>query len=76
MRALFIYNHNPIVVHPDQNRMRRGLAREDLFIVGIDVVMTESMALLRHRAAGRRAISNTPTSTPPTASTGCSAPRR
>ena len=26
LRALFIYNHNPIVVHPDQNRMRRGLA--------------------------------------------------
>ena len=25
LRAVFIYNHNPIVVHPDQNRMRRGL---------------------------------------------------
>ncbi len=44
LRALFIYNHNPIVVHPDQNRMRRGLAREDVFAVGIDVGMTESMA--------------------------------
>ncbi len=44
LRALFIYNHNPIVVHPDQNRMRRGLAREDIFTVGIDVAMTESMA--------------------------------
>ncbi len=43
LRALFIYNHNPIVVHPDQNRMRRGLAREDVFAVGIDLVMTESM---------------------------------
>jgi anaerobic selenocysteine-containing dehydrogenase len=43
LRALFIYNHNPIVVHPDQNRMRRGLAREDLFAVGIDLTMTESM---------------------------------
>src|SRR6516162_4995251 len=31
LRALFIYNHNPIVVHPDQNRMRRGLARDDVF---------------------------------------------
>ncbi len=41
---MFIYNHNPIVVHPDQNRMRRGLAREDVFTVGIDVKMTESMA--------------------------------
>jgi anaerobic selenocysteine-containing dehydrogenase len=44
LRAVFIYNHNPIVVHPDQNRMRRGLAREDVFAVGIDVAMTESMA--------------------------------
>ena len=44
LRAVFIYNHNPIVVHPDQNRMRRGLAREDVFTVGIDVSMTESMA--------------------------------
>ena len=44
MRALFIYNHNPIVVHPDQNRMRRGLGREDVFSVGIELTMTESMA--------------------------------
>jgi anaerobic selenocysteine-containing dehydrogenase len=44
IKALFIYNHNPLVVHPDQNRMRRGLSREDLFVVGADVVMTDSMA--------------------------------
>jgi len=43
LRALFIYNHNPIVVHPDQNRMRRGLARNDVFAVGIELTMTESM---------------------------------
>jgi anaerobic selenocysteine-containing dehydrogenase len=43
LRAVFIYNHNPIVVHPDQNRMRRGLARDDVFAVGIDLTMTESM---------------------------------
>jgi anaerobic selenocysteine-containing dehydrogenase len=43
LRAVFIYNHNPIVVHPDQNRMRRGLAREDVFTVGIDLTMTESV---------------------------------
>jgi len=41
--ALFIYNHNPVCTHPDQNRLRRGLAREDLFVVGADVVMTDSM---------------------------------
>ena len=43
LRALFIYNHNPVVVHPDQNRMKKGLAREDIFMAGIDVTMTESM---------------------------------
>jgi anaerobic selenocysteine-containing dehydrogenase len=44
LKALFIYNHNPLIVHPDQNRMRRGLAREDLFTVAADVVMTDSVA--------------------------------
>ena len=43
LRALFIYNHNPLVVHPDQNRMRRGLARSEVFAVGIELTMTESM---------------------------------
>ena len=43
LKALFIYNHNPVVVHPDQNRMRRGLAREDVVTVGIEVAMTDSM---------------------------------
>ena len=44
IKALFIYNHNPVIVHPDQNRLRRGLMREDLFLAGSDVVMTDSMA--------------------------------
>jgi anaerobic selenocysteine-containing dehydrogenase len=45
LRAIFIYNHNPVVVHADQNRMLKGLRREELFLVGIDIAMTESMAL-------------------------------
>ena len=44
IKAVFIYNHNALIVHPDQNRLRRGLGREDLFVVGSDVVMTDSMA--------------------------------
>src|SRR3989475_617100 len=44
LKALFIYNHNPLVAQPDQNWRRRGLAREDLFVVGADVVMTDSLA--------------------------------
>ena len=43
IRAAFIYNHNPVATHPDQNRMMRALGREDIFKVGIDVVMTDSM---------------------------------
>jgi len=36
-------NHNPLVVHPDQNRLRRGSSAR-LFVVGSDVVMTDSLA--------------------------------
>ena len=43
LRALFVYNHNPLVVHPDQNRMKRALMRDDIFLVGIEIAMTESM---------------------------------
>jgi anaerobic selenocysteine-containing dehydrogenase len=41
---LFIYNHNPVIVHPDQNRMKQALLREDLFTVVSDIVMTDSAA--------------------------------
>ena len=44
IKALFIYNHNPLIVHPDQNRMKQALSREDVFIAGIEVAMTDSMA--------------------------------
>ncbi len=44
IRAAVIYNHNPLVVHPDQNTMRRALMREEIFTLGIEVQMTESMA--------------------------------
>lgn len=44
VRAVFIYNHNPLVVHPDQNLLRRGLSREEIFTCGIEISMTESMA--------------------------------
>ena len=43
IRALFVYNHNPLIVHPNQNRMRRALAREDVFIVGIELTLTDSI---------------------------------
>ena len=40
--VLFVYNHNPLVTLPDQNRVLRGLAREDLFTVVFDQVMTDT----------------------------------
>jgi len=44
IRAVFIYNHNPLIVHPEQNRMREALSREEIFTVGCEVAMTDSMA--------------------------------
>ena len=44
VKAVMIYNHNPVATHPDQQAMIRALGREDLFIAGCDVVMTDSMA--------------------------------
>lgn len=43
IRGVFIYNHNPVIVHPDQNRMKRALERADIFTVGCEVAMTDSM---------------------------------
>jgi anaerobic selenocysteine-containing dehydrogenase len=42
--AVFIYNHNPVATHPDQNKMRRALAQQELFVVGCDVQMNDSMS--------------------------------
>ena len=44
IKAVFIYNHNPVATLPDQNRIRRALAQDDLFVVGADIAMTDSMA--------------------------------
>ena len=44
IKAILIYNHNPIATHPDQRNMIKALEREDLFIAGCDVAMTDSMA--------------------------------
>jgi anaerobic selenocysteine-containing dehydrogenase len=43
IKGLFIYNHNPVIVHVDQNTMKRGLAREELFTVACDIVLTDSV---------------------------------
>ncbi len=43
LAAVMIYNHNPVSTHPNQSRMVEALKREDLFIVGCDIAMTDSM---------------------------------
>jgi anaerobic selenocysteine-containing dehydrogenase len=42
--ALFVYNCNPAVTLPDQARVLRGLARESLFTVVFDQVLTDTAA--------------------------------
>ena len=42
--ALFVYNCNPAVSTPHQNRVLEGLARDDLFTVVFDQVMTDTAA--------------------------------
>ncbi len=42
IKLLFVYNCNPAVILPDQNRVLRGLEREDLFTVVFDQVLTDT----------------------------------
>lgn len=42
IRGLFVYNVNPLATVPDQNSVRTGLAREDLFTVVFEQVMTDT----------------------------------
>jgi anaerobic selenocysteine-containing dehydrogenase len=44
IKAVFIYNHNPVAVHPRSREMQAALQQEELFVVGSDVSMTDSMA--------------------------------
>ena len=40
--GLFVYNANPLMTVPDQEQVRRGLSREDLFTVLFDAVRTDT----------------------------------
>lgn len=42
VKALVVYNSNPAAIAPDQNRVRMGLARPDLFKVVIEQFMTDT----------------------------------
>ena len=42
VKALFIQNTNPMVVAPDQEKVRRGFAREDLFTIVHEQFLTDT----------------------------------
>jgi anaerobic selenocysteine-containing dehydrogenase len=42
VRLLFVYNANPLATLPEQNLVRDGLLREDLFTVVFEQVMTDT----------------------------------
>ncbi|KQB93360.1 putative oxidoreductase YoaE [Geobacillus sp. PA-3] len=42
IRSLFVYGTNPAVVAPNSNKVRQGLAREDLFVILHDLFVTET----------------------------------
>jgi anaerobic selenocysteine-containing dehydrogenase len=42
LKALMVYNSNPVVVCPDQDRLVEGLSREDLFTVVSEQFMTDT----------------------------------
>ena len=43
IKTVFIYNHNAVAVHPDQNKMIKALSQEDVFVIGCDITMTDTM---------------------------------
>jgi anaerobic selenocysteine-containing dehydrogenase len=42
IKSLFVYGTNPAVVAPEANKVRKGLEREDLFVVVHDLFLTET----------------------------------
>jgi anaerobic selenocysteine-containing dehydrogenase len=43
VKAVFVYNSNPVAVAPDQESVRRGFAREDLFTVVHELFPTDTV---------------------------------
>jgi anaerobic selenocysteine-containing dehydrogenase len=42
VKVLFVYNSNPLATSPNQNEVRRGLLRDDLFTIVHEQVMTDT----------------------------------
>lgn len=43
--AVFVWGHNPVVTMPNSNAVRRGMSREDCFVVVHDLFLTETAEL-------------------------------
>ncbi len=43
VKAVFVYNSNPVAVAPDSASVRRGFAREDLFVVVHELFQTDTV---------------------------------
>ena len=43
IHMLVFYNGNPVAVSPNVNKVIENLKRDDLFVVGFDMIMTDSM---------------------------------
>jgi len=42
VKAIIVYNNNPVAVCPDSNRVQKGFARDDLFTVVMDHFQTDT----------------------------------
>jgi anaerobic selenocysteine-containing dehydrogenase len=42
VKAIFVYNSNPVAVAPEQESVRRGFGRDDLFVVVHDLFQTDT----------------------------------
>jgi len=43
VKAVFVYNHNPVAVVPNQSQVVQALSSDELFSVGFDIHMTDTM---------------------------------
>lgn len=43
IQLFFFYNGNPVAVSPNVNQVIENLKRDDLYVVGFDMIMTDSM---------------------------------
>jgi anaerobic selenocysteine-containing dehydrogenase len=42
VRAIYVYNSNPVAVAPESSKVREGFAREDLFVVVHEIFQTDT----------------------------------